>query len=47
MTKELQDYVWSLLPKEFKEEVKKIYQDLTVNYDKYTRGSLEHSKCNL
>lgn len=25
MTKELQDLAWSLLPKEFKEEVKKIY----------------------
>lgn len=28
MTKELQDLVWSILPKEFKEEVKKVYQKL-------------------
>ena len=25
MTKELQDHVWSILPKEFKEEVKEVY----------------------
>lgn len=37
MTKELQDLVWSILPKEFREEVKKIYQDLTVDYDKYAK----------
>ena len=27
MTKELQDHVWSILPKEFKEEVKEIYSN--------------------
>ena len=37
MNKELQDLVWSILPKEFREEVKKIYQDLTVDYDKYAK----------
>ena len=26
MNKKLQDYVWSILPKEFKEEVKKEYK---------------------
>ena len=26
MTKELQDYAWSILPKEFKEEVKRLYR---------------------
>ena len=27
MNKKLQDYVWSILPKEFKEEVKEIYSN--------------------
>lgn len=38
MNKELQNKkTWSVLPKEFKEEVKKIYQDLTAAYDKYAK----------
>lgn len=38
MNKELIDHVWKhCLPKEFKEGVNKIYQDLTVDYDKYAK----------
>ena len=32
MTKELQDHVWSILPKEFKEEVKEIYLNAVVHH---------------
>ena len=32
MTKELIDKVWSLLPKEFKEEVKEIYLNAVVHH---------------
>ena len=32
MTKELQDHAWSILPKEFKEEVKKEYKLCSENY---------------
>lgn len=35
MTKELQDLAWSVLPKEFKEEVKKIYSALLANIKMY------------
>ena len=35
MTKELQDLVWSILPKEFKEEVKKIYSALLADIRMY------------
>lgn len=35
MTKELQDLVWSVLPKEFKEEVKKIYSALLADIRMY------------
>lgn len=35
ITKELQDLVWSILPKEFKEEVKKIYSALLANIKMY------------
>lgn len=35
MNKELQDLAWSVLPKEFKEEVKKIYSALLANIKMY------------
>lgn len=35
MNKELQDLTWSVLPKEFKEEVKKIYSTLLANIKMY------------
>lgn len=42
MTKELQDLVWSILPKEFKEEVKKRYKTACRHRDLYSaRGTME------
>lgn len=35
MTKELQDHVWSILPKEFKDEVKKLYREFTFTREGY------------
>lgn len=40
MTKELQDHVWSILPKEFKEEVKKEYKLCSDGY-RIVSASLE------
>ena len=37
MDKKLQDLAWSVLPKEFKEEVKRSYQDITGDYP-YVNG---------
>lgn len=37
MDKQLQDLAWSVLPKEFKEEVNNIYQGLTAAYYKYAK----------
>lgn len=39
MTKELQDLVWSILPKEFKEEVKAMYNGHILNDLDYGRNS--------
>lgn len=42
MNKELQDLVWSILPKEFKEEVKKRYKKACRHRDLYSaRGTME------
>lgn len=42
MNKELQDHVWSVLPKEFKEEVKKRYKRACQNSNLYSaRGTME------
>ncbi len=35
MTKELQDLAWSVLPKEFKDEVKKLYREFTFTREGY------------
>lgn len=50
MNKELQTLVWSILPKEFKEEVKSQYADLTAAYkallSKDSLSNVECDRCN-
>ena len=41
MDKTLQDLVWSILPKEFKEEVKKIYETAVAKADIMTYATIE------
>ena len=46
MTKELQDLAWSVLPKEFKEEVKSHYAGLNAAYNAFlSKDSLTNAEC--
>lgn len=46
MNKELQDLAWSVLPKEFKEEVKAHYVGLNAAYKAYlSKDSLSNEEC--
>lgn len=47
MDKTLQDLAWSVLPKEFKEEVKKYYQTLQDQYKDFDRLHLENAKAKV
>ena len=47
MNKELQDIAWSVLPKEFKEEVKKYYKTLHEQYIDYAGLHLENAKAKV
>lgn len=47
MTKELQDLAWSLLPKEFKEEVKKYYCTLQEQYKDYDGLHFQNAKAKV
>lgn len=45
MTKELQDLAWSVLPKEFKEEVKRLYREFAFTREGYYKELF--GRCNL
>lgn len=47
MNKELQDLAWSVLPKEFKEEVKKYYRTLHEQYKEYDGLHFETAKAKV
>lgn len=47
MTKELQDLAWSVLPKEFKEEVKKYYHTLHEQYLDYAGLHFDNAKAKV
>lgn len=47
MNKELQDLAWSILPKEFKEEVKKYYQTLHDQYKDYAGLHFANAKAKV
>lgn len=47
MDKTLQDHVWPILPKEFKEEVKKYYQTLHEQHKEYDRLHFDNARAKV